>query len=224
MSPIAVTGIVFGCIFGGALLAMLVGRTLPEHHLRPESKDAVKQGLAMIATLSALVLGLLVAAAKGSHDSQSAAIKQFSADVLLLDRVLARYGSQTKEERDLLRQGVTRTLNRLWPESSGQTVNLAPGEARAEAEAFYEKLVALAPQTDSQRRLQARALDVLSDLEKTRLRLFAQKESSIPTAFLVILVFWLTILFAGLGLLAPATPPSSACCSFAPCPLRGRSF
>ena len=203
MSPFAVMSIVFACIFGGAMLAMILGRALPEPHLRPESKDTVKQGLAMIATLAALVLGLLVAAAKGSYDTQTAAIKQLSADVLLLDRVLARYGPETKEERDLLRRAVLLMLNRLWPDSGGQTANLSPGEARAEAEAFYEKLSGLSPQNDAQRALKARALDISNDLEKTRLRLFAQKESSIPLLFLVVLVFWLTILFAGLGLLAP---------------------
>jgi hypothetical protein len=203
MSPITVTGIVFACIFGGAMIAMIMGRVLPEPHLRPDSKDTVKQGLAMIATLAALVLGLLVAAAKGSYDTQTAAIKQLSADILLLDRVLARYGPETKEERDLLRRGVPLILNRLWPDSGGQTANLSPGEARVELEAFYEKLAGLSPESDSQRAIRARALDIANDVEKTRLRLFAQKDSSIPLMFLVVLVFWLTILFAGLGLLAP---------------------
>ncbi|HEY7424595.1 MAG TPA: hypothetical protein VH682_10230 [Gemmataceae bacterium] len=203
MNPIAVTGIVFACIFGGAMMAMIVGRALPEQHLRPDSKDTVKQGLAMIATLTALVLGLLVAAAKGSYDAQSAAIKQLSADVLLLDRVLARYGAETKEERDLLRRAVALLLNRLWPERDGQTANLSPGEARVEAEAFYEKLAGLSPKNDSQSKIKARALDIANELEKTRLRLFAQKDSAIPLVFLVVLAFWLTILFAGLALLAP---------------------
>jgi hypothetical protein len=194
---------VFACVFGGAIFAMLIARALPEHHLRPESKDAVKQGLAMIATLAALTLGLLIAAAKGSYDAQGSAVKQLSTDILLLDRVLTRYGSQTKEERDLLRRGATHVLDRLWPQDSGGSANLTPGEARAEAEALYEKLSALSPQNESQRALKARALDILNSLEKTRLQLLAQQGSSIPLPFLVVLVFWLMVLFAGLGLLAP---------------------
>jgi hypothetical protein len=203
VSPILVSCIVFALVFGSAVLAMLIARALPEHHLHPESRDAVKQGLALIATLAALTLGLLIAAAKGSYDAQSNAIKQFSADVLLLDRVLARYGSQTKEARDLLRSAVTRILDRLWPDDSGRSANLTPGEARAEAEAFYEKLAGLSPENDTQRALKARALDITGGLEKTRLQLFAQKGSGIPLPFLVVLAFWLMILFAGLGLLAP---------------------
>src|SRR5438552_234378 len=109
------------------MLAMFIGRALPEHHLRQDSKDAVKHGLALIATLAALVLGLLVAAAKGTYDTQSSAVKQMSADVLLLDRVLARYRPETKEARDLLRLAVTFTRDRLWPDDS-RSASLNPGE------------------------------------------------------------------------------------------------
>jgi len=203
VSPIAVSGVVFACIFGGAMIAMLIGRALPEQHLRPESKDSVKQGLAMIATLAALVLGLLVAAAKGGYDTQSSAVKQLAADALLLDRVLARYGPETKDARDLLRRAIALVLARLWPDRDASQANLTPGEARAEAEAFFDKVAGLSPQNDAQRVLKARSLEILNDLEKTRLRMFSQKESSIPLPFLVVLVFWLMILFAGLGLLAP---------------------
>jgi beta-phosphoglucomutase-like phosphatase (HAD superfamily) len=44
MSPITMACVIFACVFGAALLAMLLGRALPEHHLRPESKEAVKLG------------------------------------------------------------------------------------------------------------------------------------------------------------------------------------
>jgi hypothetical protein len=204
MSSLEISAIVLACVFGGAFLAMLVGRLLPEHHLQPDSKDTLKQGLALIATLSALVLGLLIAAAKGTYDTQSSAIKEMAADVLLLDRVLTRYGPEAQEERDLLRRSVTLILDRLWPETNGSSANLTPGEARTQAEMFYEKLLGLSPKNDTQRALKARALDISNDLEKTRLRLFAQKESSIPLPFLVVLVFWLTIIFVSFGLFAPA--------------------
>jgi hypothetical protein len=78
----------FACVAGAILLGMLVARALPEHHLRPDSRDAVKQGLTVIATLAALVIALLVAAAKGTYDTQNSAVRQLAADVLLLDRVL----------------------------------------------------------------------------------------------------------------------------------------
>ena len=102
MSSITVSCVVFACVFSGALLAMFVGRALPDHHLSGDAKDVIKLGMALIATLSALVLGLLIATAKGTFDTQSGAIKQISANVILLDRVLALYGPETKEARELL--------------------------------------------------------------------------------------------------------------------------
>lgn len=203
MSSITISCIVLGCVFGGAMLAMLGKRVLPEHHLSPESKDVVKLGMGLIATLSALVLGLLVAAAKGTYDTQGGAVKQMAAQVLLLDRVLALYGPETKEARALLRRGVTATRDSLWPGGGARPANLAPGEARAEMEAFYDHLGALSPKTDVQRALRGRAMDITTDLVQTRFRMFAQKDSSIPVPFLVVLVSWLVILFTGYGLLAP---------------------
>src|ERR1700731_3214334 len=92
MSSIAISGIVFGCIFGGALLGMVIRALLPQHHLAADSKDLVKLGMGLIGTMSALVLGLLVASAKSSFDAQRNEVTQISANVILFDRVLARYG------------------------------------------------------------------------------------------------------------------------------------
>ena len=103
MSPLATTAIVFACIFGVALVAMFFRHILPEDHLSADSKDVVKLGMGTIATLAAIVLGLLIATAKGTYDAQSGAIQELAAKVMLLDRVLAKYGPETKEARDLFR-------------------------------------------------------------------------------------------------------------------------
>ncbi len=203
MSPLAVSGVVFACVAGAGLLAMAVTRALPEHHLKPDSKEAIKYGLTLIATLAALVLGLLIAAAKGTYDTQTSAVRQMSADVLLLDRALALYGPETKEARGLLRRAVASMLDRLWPGDGARPADLTPGEARADMEAFYDKVGALTPQNETQRSLKARALDITAGVAQTRLRLFAQKDSAIPVPFLVVLVFWLMVLLGGAGLLAP---------------------
>ena len=63
-SPQPIFLISVGCIFGGALLGLLLSRLLPKHHLRDNSKETVKMVAGTIATLAALVLGLLVGSAK----------------------------------------------------------------------------------------------------------------------------------------------------------------
>ena len=199
MSPTAIGCIVFACIFGGALLGMLLHRILPEHHLSTESKDVIKLGMALTATMSALVLALLVNSAKGSFDAQRNEITQLSANVILLDRVLAHYGPETKEARMLLKQTATGMIDRIWPEGRTGNAELKPSGG----ERFYDKIQELSPQNEVQRSLQAQALKMSVDLGQTRWLLFEQGGSSIPMPFLILLIFWVTIIFLSFGLFAP---------------------
>ena len=178
---------------------------MPEHHLGADSKEVVKLGMGTIATLAAIVLGLLIATAKGTYDAQNSAVQEHAAKAMLLDRVLAKYGPETKEARELLRSVVEASMDRIWPQEGVRPANLTPGEARAAGEAMYDKIAALSPnQKDAaQIALKARALETAVDLAQERLRLFARQDSSLPLPFLIVLASWLLILFAGYGLLAP---------------------
>lgn len=113
MSPMAISWIIFACVFSGAMLGMLLRKLLPPHHLDPDSKDVVKLGMALIATMSALVLGLLIASAKSSFDAQRSEFTQMSADIIQLDRILARYGPESKEARGVVRRAAL-SLDRNW--------------------------------------------------------------------------------------------------------------
>ena len=115
MSAVVIGWIVFACVFGGALFGLFLRAVLPEHHLSADSKDIVKLGTGLIATMSALVLGLLIASAKSSYDRLSNDLTQISANLILLDRVMAHYGPETKEARALLYRSVVSALDRLWP-------------------------------------------------------------------------------------------------------------
>src|SRR5215469_15317910 len=106
MITIAVGLIVFACVFGSALLAMSLRRLLPEHHLSPESKDVVKLGIAVIATMAALVLSLLLSSAKSSFDARNQQFAQMAANLVVLDRLLAHYGADGKPARASLRGSV----------------------------------------------------------------------------------------------------------------------
>ena len=201
MSAIAIGCIVFALVFGSALLAMAVHSMLPEHHLSADSKDVVKLGVALIATMSALVLSLLVASAKSAFDTRSNQVVQASADIILLDRALARYGSETKEARALLQRSVAETVDRFWPAGGERRIAIDPKTSPVEA--LYDKVEALSPQNDAQRAMQSQALTLAADVGRTRLLVFENLGSSIPVPFLVVLVFWLCIIFASFGLFAP---------------------
>jgi heme A synthase len=85
VSELTISLIAFACIFTGTMLGMIVRNILPEHHLSDESKDAVMMGAGMIATMAALVLGLLIASAKGSFDTMNSEIRKVGSRVILLD-------------------------------------------------------------------------------------------------------------------------------------------
>ena len=121
MSSISITFIVFACIFGGTVLGMILRAFLPETHLSAESMDVVKLGMGLIGTMTALVLGLLIASAKGSFDTQRSGLAQLSADIILLDRVLAHYGPESKDAREMLRASVADMLQRTWPQENPQS-------------------------------------------------------------------------------------------------------
>jgi len=192
-----------GCIFGGALLGLLLHGLLPEPHLRDASKDTVKVGAGMIATLSALVLGLLVGSAKNTFDTAEAEMTQGGAKIILLDRLLADYGPETKAAREQLRRTVATQIEDLWPEEKTGVSGLAAFERTNGLEAVQMTLLKVMPTTDAQRQLFAAAQQICGDLRQTRWLLVEQTQSPIPIPFLVVLLFWLTVLHVSFGMLAP---------------------
>src|SRR5438876_12325001 len=130
----AIGWIAFACVFGGALLGMFLRGVLPEHHLSQDSKDVVKLGMGLLGTTAALVLGLLIASAKGSFDTQNTEVKQAAANIVLLDRALAQYGPETKDARDLIRRAIAFRLATTCPEDGSRTARLDTHETTATVE------------------------------------------------------------------------------------------
>jgi len=207
MSPLAISGIVFACVFGGTLLGMVLRAVLPEQHLSDESKDVVKLGMGLIGTMTALVLGLMIASAKSSFDTQRTGLAQLAGNLIMLDRALAHYGPESKDVRDMLRASAADMLRRTWPEeNSGSGPNEAKSGTEGRYEGLYERIQELVPKNDAQRAWQAQALKLGTDTAQLRWSLFAQKGSSIPMPFLIVMVAWLALLFASFSLFAPPNP------------------
>src|SRR5258708_27822797 len=114
MSPWLISLVVFVIIFGGALLGVFLRPLLSEHHLHPDSRDAVKMATGLIGTLAALVLGLLIASAKSTFDQKTGQVRQMTAAIILLDDVLAQYGQEATPVRNLLRQSLEPLADRIW--------------------------------------------------------------------------------------------------------------
>src|SRR5262249_49420481 len=132
--------IAFACIFGGAILGIVTRSKLPEHHLDSESKDVVKLGIGVIAMMTALLLGLVTASAKSAFDTQASAIRQNGADILALDRILARYGPETKGLRELIRAMVAYRLAMTWPEDGSSPVKMDVAESTFAVETIEDRI------------------------------------------------------------------------------------
>src|SRR5213592_5149267 len=133
MNSTVAGAIVFACLFGAGLLGMCIRAALPEHHLSADTKDAVRIGMGLVATMAALVLGLLVASTKGAYDTQKGEVSQMAAKIVFLDRVLANYGSETAKSRELLRRSVGSAINHMWPDKKlPHAAELNPSESSGE--------------------------------------------------------------------------------------------
>ena len=205
MSPIAVASLAFALMLLAILAGGFIQGKLPEGHLTADAKEVVKLSMGIMGTLAALVLGLLIANAQSSFAARQSEINQLTANVILLDTLLKQYGDDARNARLSLRNAIPRVADRIWRE--GQSAEAVASQSSsfqvaAEGEGFYQQIQNLAPSTDNQREIRDRLLQVTVDTAQERFLLFSHLGSSIPTPFLVVLLFWLAVLFASFALLA----------------------
>jgi hypothetical protein len=200
MSSILLSSLALGCILAGILL----GGLLPGDRLSSEAKEVIRLSTGLIGTIAALVLGLLIASAKSSYDTQSGQVRQITANIVLLDLILSQYGAEATDARQALRRNTDAMVKQIW--SPGTRASDEPFRVNAEGLDLYEKTQALKPATDAQRNLQTRAIQLITDTAQARLLLFTQAKEPIPLPFLAILIFWLTMIFASFSLFARPGP------------------
>ena len=205
MDPISIGAVVFACTLAAMLLGNWLRNVVPERHLQGESRDSVNVGIGFVATMSALVLGLVTASANNSFDAVDTAVKHTAADLLAFDRLLARYGPEAAEIRVGLKRAVADRIETIWPDSASTA--LPDPSANAEnVERLADAILLLEPRDASQRWMQARALDLSEDVFRARWLVFAGLGSSVPPLLLMVLLVWLMLIFGSFGLFAPRNP------------------
>lgn len=194
--PVVAFLVVFALTFCAALLGLFLATVLPKHHMTDESQRAIHSFLELNGLLAAVVLGFLVFSAKTSFDTKDTEWRQASADVILLDRLMAHYGPETRDVRALLRKAVASKLAQF--EHAQERTEMV-----VEIDQVQLQLSSLVPTTDAQSWLKNKALDVTNDIARTRWFLLDDVDSTMPLPFLALLVLWLTIIFFGNGLFSP---------------------
>ena len=195
--------VILVCMLCGMALGSYLRLVLPDDHTQADSKDILMSSAGMMATLIALIIGLLVTSAKGNYDNTTLGITQTGAKIISLDYYLSNYGPDAKVEQELVRQATAKAIERVWPNESTQGADLTKMEAATGMTDVYSKIRELSPQNDSQKYLQTQALQISADMMQSRWMLIEQSQTNLPRIFLVVLTFWLTVLFAQFGLLAP---------------------
>src|SRR5215813_12396684 len=191
-------------IFGGVLVGRYFARRLPGHHLSSETQSVVTVSVAVIGTLSALVLGLMITSANSSFSARSDEVRELSLQLIRMDRNLRRYGPEADDARAKLREWAAAKTQQLFPEkgkahpSSEQTIVLL--------ESVQDAVLALKPKDERQTYLRTLCATLSSTLIQARWSLEQRTGHSTPVPFLVLLIFWLAIVFASFGLFAPGNP------------------
>jgi Protein of unknown function (DUF4239) len=199
LTPLSISLVTFALIFAGAWVGMHLRKALPEDDLREEVKDVIKLSTGLVATMAALVLGLLIASAKSTYDTKSAQIKQITANIILIDLDLERYGPEARNLRLVLRSAIPPLIRQIWEE--GERAKLSAYSASAEGQELIKGVQQLQPDNEPKRTLRAQVLSTAGNLARARLSLFTESNDAIPAPFLVILILWLAIIFASFGVL-----------------------
>jgi hypothetical protein len=203
MSSLTISLISTVCIFGGVLLGRRLQTLLPADHLTKETHEIMKLGFGIIGTLTALVLGLLVSTAKSSFDAVNSGLILTSSKIIMLDRVLAQYGTETKPIRDELYQAVEAAIQSVWGRQGVEPTSAETLERGKMVEAIQQHLQLLTTQNDVQRRLRDQAIQLANEFAQSRWLLVEEVQVGLPVPFLALLIFWVTILFTSFGLFAP---------------------
>lgn len=206
LSPIEISLLSLVLMLGGAATGSLLRRALPDHHLDEHAKDIVRLGAGLVATISALVLGLLISSASSSFEAQRNEVRQMAANIILLDELLERYGPEARPIRQTLRATIEPLVLQLWGELGARGRQaMAPIRNASRA---YMALHELTPQTGAQRSIKKQTIQTATDIQRSRLMLFERSHAGIPAPFLAILIFWLTMIFVSFCLFSPLNPTS----------------
>lgn len=188
-------------MFGGGLIGLYIARALPSHHLTKESGAVVKLSAAIVASLTSLVLALMLSTANSAYSVNAGIVTKLGSDIIQLDHMLRAYGPEADAARVHLRAYASRKNDELFP--------LAPPpsrDARGTADLLDRLLDSILSLSLPDRRheaLAAQALTITNQIYAERWLLWENPGTTVPTQFLFVLIFWLFLVFLSFGVFAP---------------------
>ena len=202
-STVLMAVLAFALIFGGAIVGFALGKVLPDQYRGGPTEKVVQNAARMLSLLSLLVLGLLVATAKSKFDSSDAQSVHFAGSLMLLHADLANYGPETEEIQVLLKKLTVASLAETWRLKGVPRPDPDDPPIPKLIEMMQEKLLKLPPGSEYQRAMAKAALEIVTDLQRTRWLRKALEADQSPAVFVWVLLAWIVILFVAFGLYAP---------------------
>jgi hypothetical protein len=200
MNSVLVSLSAFLAIFCSALIGLWAAPRLPEPHLNSETRTAVSVSMAVVGTLAALVLGLMISSASTSFRARTDAVESLAVDIIKLNRALQRYGPEAASARDTLQAYAQSKIHELSDRIEGAGLGLG---ALHILETINDQVLALRPNNDRERHIQGNALQLIDAISNARWLLVEKNSLAVPPQFMALLIFWLSLLFASFGLFAP---------------------
>src|SRR5215469_12020440 len=207
LNPLTVGIFIFAIMLAGALAGWALRQRLPAHNLTDETRSVVSVSMAMVATLSALVLGLLISNANSSFIALGGEVTTLSAQILRLDRILHRYGPDADQARETLRQYANQKTVDLFPED-WRDVRLSNPTTYELLQRLEDEMLDLKPQNPRDKWWLDQGMALAGKIGDARWLLSQQVGQGTPKAFVALLAFWLTSLFASFGVFAPRNTTS----------------
>ena len=202
-SSLGIATFVLSALFLGAILGLLIGRRLPAHHLTSETRAVVSASMAVVGTMSALVIGLMISNGSTAFKARNSDVSLLASQIVQLDTLLRRYGPDSSEVRHALSRYATMTSEDLFPDRRGMTPNVDNSATRKALDETQDLLLTLKSGDYRQQWLSTQALQLTLAVGETRARMSQENVGSIPLPFLGAVILWLAVLFTSFGLFAP---------------------
>lgn len=193
--------LVFAVLAAAALFSLWLHPRLPEHYRSADTTSNLRLGMGVIATITAVVLGLLISSVKGGFDVATRDVQELAADLIVLDRTLRFYGPDATHARDLLARYTERVLEGTWP-SGGEAPAVDDRVAEGLLNQTEQAILSLQPDAQEPD-LKEQALAQVRTIVRRRQILIQESGSAVASPIVVALTLWLGLIFASFGYNAP---------------------
>lgn len=203
MTPLFAAFVVALVMMAGALGGALLRKHLPSRHFDAETMEVVKLGLGFLATLSALVMGLVISSSKASYDARAEMVHSTAALIIQFDASLWQIGPEAEPIRQVLKEELRSTMKRVW--KARGVVDMPDPAASKQVVVHLDKMLfELSVSGEMQRQAMANAFQQLAELSRINASAFTQHGSDVIMPLLAVVVCWMMLNVGGWNLFAPA--------------------